>query len=164
MIRNFSEWPQVALRPVTGIGLVIHGGQAIFSSSGYANFVHMLHEVGLPWPELSAALVAGLELVGGIAVLLGALTQFFSVIVALELLVRISFIFLSGHGFPEPLPGQPPLPGYETNLFYIGFLLALAIAGPGRFSIDEWRNRAQPDIQEHYGQRPEKAPRKASWI
>jgi len=61
MIRNFSQWPQVALRPVTEIGLAVHGGQAIFSSSGYANFAHMLHDVVPALPELTAALVAGLR-------------------------------------------------------------------------------------------------------
>jgi putative oxidoreductase len=29
-------------------------------------------------------------------------------------------------------------PGYEINLLYIAALLAIALAGPGAFSVDRW--------------------------
>jgi putative oxidoreductase len=32
-------------------------------------------------------------------------------------------------------------PGYEINLLYIGALLALALAGPGAWSVDGWLRR-----------------------
>jgi putative oxidoreductase len=32
-------------------------------------------------------------------------------------------------------------PGYEINLLYIGALLALALAGPSAWSVDEWVGR-----------------------
>jgi putative oxidoreductase len=142
MVRDKSEWPQLAIRPVVGIGLIYHGGPMLLTAAGHDNFVHMLKQVGLPWPELMAYLVSALELVGGIAVLIGAFTVLFSLLVALEMLTRIIWIYLSGHGYPTPLPGQPALPDYETNLLYIGLLLALTIAGAGLCSVDAWRQRA----------------------
>ena len=45
-------------------------------------------------------------------------------------------IFVIGKGFPPPLPGQMPLPDYETNLFYILFLTSLVIAGGGKYALD----------------------------
>lgn len=142
MLRDVSEWPQLVIRPVVGIGLIYHAGPMLFTTIGHDNFVHMLNQVGLPWPEVTAYLVAGLELVSGLAVLVGAFAALFSLLAALELLTRITGIYLSGRGFPSPLPGQPPLPDYETNLLYIGLLVALAIAGAGLYSVDWWRQRS----------------------
>ncbi len=79
--------------------------------------------------------------------LLGAFTVFASLLVALELSTRVLTIFLIGKGFP-PLPGQMPLPDYETNLFYILFLVALVMAGGGKYALDNgiwsWAARSPP--------------------
>jgi putative oxidoreductase len=141
MLRDISQTPQLAIRLAAGGGLIYHSAPIVFTQAGYANFVHQLTEVGLPWPELSAASVGSLELVGGLCVLLGAFTVFASLLVALELSTRVLTIFVIGKGFPPPLPGQMPLPDYETNLFYILFLTALVIAGGGKYALDNgiWR-------------------------
>jgi uncharacterized membrane protein YphA (DoxX/SURF4 family) len=136
MLRDMTQTPQLAIRIAAGGGLIYHSAPIIFTSGGYANFVHQLSAVGLPWPELSAAGVGSLEFVGGLCVLFGAFTVFASVLLALELSTRVITIFLIGKGFPPPLPGQMPLPDYETNLFYILFLTALAIAGGGKYALD----------------------------
>ncbi|HEY0302497.1 MAG TPA: DoxX family protein [Rhizomicrobium sp.] len=146
MLKDMTQIPQLAIRPVAGLGMMYHAAPVLFTSAGYANFVHQLTEVGLPWPQLSAALVAGLEFVGGLGVLLGAFTVFFSFLLALELSTRVLVIFLKGDGFPPPLPGQMPLPDYETNLFYILFFTALVIAGGGKYALDRliwaWEEKA----------------------
>lgn len=136
MLRDTTQTPQLAIRLAAGGGLIYHSAPIIFTSGGYANFVHQLTQVGIPWPELSAAAVGSLELVGGLCVLLGAFTVFASILVALELSTRVLTIFLIGKGFPPPLPGQMPLPDYETNLFYILFLVSLVIAGGGKYALD----------------------------
>ncbi len=136
MLRDISQTPQLAIRVAAGGGLIYHSAPIIFTQAGYANFVHQLTEVGLPWPELSAAGVGSLEFVGGLCVLLGAFTVFASFLVAVELSTRVLTIFFIGKGFPPPLPGQMPLPDYETNLFYILFLVALVIAGGGKYALD----------------------------
>jgi putative oxidoreductase len=136
MLKDRTQIPQLALRPIVGLGLIYHSAPVLFTGAGYANFVHELSGVGIPLPQLSAALVGGLEFFGGLGVLLGAFTVFLSFLLALEMGTRVVVIFLVGKGFPAPLPGQLPLPGYETNFLYIGFLLALVIAGGGRFALD----------------------------
>jgi putative oxidoreductase len=136
MLRDVTQTPQLAIRAAAGVGLIYHSAPVLFTPAGYTNFVHQLAWVGLPWPELSAASVASLEFVGGLCVLLGAFTVFASVLVALELSTRVLTIFVIGKGFPPPLPGQMPLPDYETNLFYILFLVSLVIAGGGKYALD----------------------------
>jgi putative oxidoreductase len=82
-----------------------------------------------------------LEFVGGLALASGAMVELVAAVLAFEMLVRVLVIWLEGKGFPQPLPGEPALPGYEMNLMYIGCLAALVSAGAGRFSIDEWLAR-----------------------
>ena len=142
MIGDKSELPQLAIRPVVGIGLIHHAGPMLFTRVGHENFVHMLKQVGLPLPELTAYFAAGLELAGGIAVLVGAFTATFSLLVAFGMLSRVIGFYLSGRGYPTPLPSRPPLPDYETNFLYIGLLLALAVAGAGLCSVDGRMQRA----------------------
>lgn len=140
MLRDVRQWPQIPLRVTVGMALLYHSAPWVFTSTGHANFTHMLKTVGLPLPGLSAWAVGLLEVFGGLALVIGAFVPPVAKVLAIEIVVRITFIFLKGHGFPAPLPGESPLPGYETNLLYVGSLIALAIAGAGRCSVD-WRRR-----------------------
>jgi putative oxidoreductase len=124
-----------------GGALVYHSSPYLFTWAGHANFVHMLSQVGLPAPAPTAWLVALLEFFGGLGLIVGFLTNIVALLLILEVVSRISVIWLRGRGYPTPLLGQPPLPGYELNLQYVAGLIAVVIAGPGRFSFD--RRRAQ---------------------
>ena len=134
------QLPQIPLRLGVGGALLYHCAPMVLTSEGHANFKHMLEEVGLPLPGLGAWGVGFLELAGGLALIVGAFVVLASVFVSLEILVRIATIFLLGRGFPAPLVGQPPLPGYELNLLYVAGMAGLAIAGAGYFSLD-WKCR-----------------------
>jgi len=134
--RNWMQLPQVPLRAGVGGALLYHSAPMVFTAAGHANFAYMLGEVGLPFPDLSAWGVALLELAGSLALIAGAFVVFTSAVVSLEILVRISTIYLLGRGFPAPMPGQSPLPDYELNLMYIAGMVALIIGGSGYFSYD----------------------------
>jgi putative oxidoreductase len=136
--RHRNQLPQIPLRVGVGGALLYHSAPMVLTADGHANFTHMLEEVGLPLPDLSAWGVGGLELAGSLALIAGAFVVFTSVVVSLEILVRIATIYLLGRGFPPPLQGQPPLPDYELNLLYVAGMAALVIAGAGRFSLD-WK-------------------------
>ena len=138
MLRDVREKPQVALRVAIGLSLLYHSAPWVFTSGGHANFVHMLQAVGLPLPELSAWAVAILEVTGGAALVIGLWVPVMAALVGLEILIRVSFISLKGAGFPQPLPGSPGLPDLETNLLWVGGLIALVIAGAGWYSVD-WK-------------------------
>jgi putative oxidoreductase len=138
--RNWVHLPQVPLRIGVGGALLYHSAPTVLTAEGHANFRTMLGEVGVPFPGLSAWSVGSLELAGGLALIAGAFVVLASMVVSLEILVRISTIYLLGRGFPAPLAGQPPLPDYELNLMYVAGMAALAIAGAGYFSLD-WKCR-----------------------
>lgn len=139
MTIDVLQVPQVPLRIAAGGALVYHAVPFLLPAD-HANFAHMLAEVGLPAPGLSAYMVALLEAVGGVALIFGFATTFFSILLCLEIGTRVLVIWLQGRGFPEPLPGMPPLPGFELNLQYLAEMICLIIAGPGMYSWD----RAHP--------------------
>jgi len=133
------QLPQIPLRAGVGGALLYHSAPMVFTASGHANYAYMLGEVGLPFPDLSAWGVALLELAGSLALIAGAFTVLAAAVVSFEILFRVSTIYLLGKGFPAPLAGEPPLPGYELTLMYIGGMVALIIAGAGYFSYDWMR-------------------------
>jgi uncharacterized membrane protein YphA (DoxX/SURF4 family) len=140
MALNVLQLPQVPLRLAAGGALLYHASPFLFTRAGHANFAYMLTQVGLPAPGVTAWMVALLEVVGGLALIAGFATVFFSIIVSFEIATRVLVIWLRGRGFPMPLEGMPPLPGFELNLQFLGEMICLIIAGPGLYSWD----RAHP--------------------
>src|SRR6266550_3973063 len=100
MLKNVSQWPQIPVRLGVGACLMYDGYSFTLARGGHANFVHMLTTVGLPAPELSAWAVGLLELLGGLALVLGAFVGVASFLMGFEILVRVSVILLMGKGFP----------------------------------------------------------------
>jgi putative oxidoreductase len=82
------------------------------------------------------------ELLGGIAIGLGAFVTFVSVPLAVILLVAIFTVHLP-YGFSSikliavtQAGAKFGPPGYECNLLYLAALAALVLGGPGRLAID----------------------------
>ena len=85
-----------------------------------------------------------MELLGGLAIVLGALVLLAtiplvaSMVVAMFMIhVKYGFSAVNTIGLTASGPVLGP-PGYEINLLYIGALLALALTGPGALSVDAW--------------------------
>jgi putative oxidoreductase len=109
---------------------------------GPEHFVGILHALGVPAPELMAWATILVELVGGLAVLAGALVPLVSIPMAVILLVAIFTVHLpNGFSSIKLLAvtadgarfGQP---GYETDLLYLACLAALVVGGSGPFAVD----------------------------
>jgi putative oxidoreductase len=113
---------------------VIFGWNKVMNLSGTA--AYFAHD-GLPVPMLAAIIAVIMELVVGIAILLGFMTRPLAVLLAIYTLGTA----LVGHQF-WTLTG-PDYTANEINFFknisIIGGLLALYVAGPGRYSIDARR-------------------------
>jgi putative oxidoreductase len=82
------------------------------------------------------------ELLGGLAIFVGAFVQVVSVPLIVMMLVAMFTVHLK-YGFSSVstigLTGDGPKfgpPGYEVNLLYIAGLLALALRGAGAFSVE----------------------------
>ena len=115
------------LRLVVGGLFIAHGAQKIFVfglagvSSGFA---HM----GIPMAGVTAPFIALLELLAGVALVVGLLTRLASLGLFFDMLGAIGFVhFKNGFFLPN---------GYEFALTLAAVTLALVITGPGVFSLD----------------------------
>jgi len=79
--------------------------------------------------------------------MVGALVALASIPLGISMLVamvtvqgRFGFSSVNTIGLTPAGPVFGP-PGYEINLLYLGALLALALAGPSPWSVDEWFGR-----------------------
>jgi putative oxidoreductase len=109
---------------------------------GPGTFVTILQAIGVPAPHFTAWLTILTELLGGLAVLLGAFVTIVSVPMVAVLLVAMLTVHLP-YGFSSIKllavtatgPTFGPV-GYEVILLYLACLAVLVIGGSGPFAID----------------------------
>ena len=108
---------------------------AVFLGTGWGK-LHSLGQVtsfftdlGIPFPAAQAALVSGVELVGGTLILLGLFTRF----AALPLMGTMVVAILTAKR-PE-IDGLRSLLAFEESTYLAGFLWLL-VAGAGKASLD----------------------------
>jgi putative oxidoreductase len=141
------SWALLPLRVIVGVGFLAHGMAKWHR--GPDKFAQLLQLIGTPSPLVTAWLVTGLEVLGGLAIIIGAfvllvsIPLFISMVVAmLTIHVHYGFSAVNTIGLTATGPVFGP-PGYEINLLYMCALAALALVGPGALSIDQWlRSRA----------------------
>lgn len=139
-VSTLAEWSALPLRLIVGYGFIAHGYAKFVN--GPQRFVEVLQALGVPAPAFMGWLTIVVELVGGFAVLIGAVIPFVSVPLAIVLLVAIVTVHLP-NGFSSiklravtsagPQFGPP---GYETGLLYLACLATLVMGGAGPLSID----------------------------
>ena len=105
--------------------------------TGFAGTVGYISSVGLPAPTLAAAFALSLEIIGGLALVLGAGTRIAALALALFTLVA-SFVFHGYWAVPEAQQFVQQLMFFR-NLTFVGGLLSLAAWGAGAWSVDELR-------------------------
>jgi uncharacterized membrane protein YphA (DoxX/SURF4 family) len=123
----------------------------VFLWEGILKFVYVnqgvgrFTKLGFPFPDITASFVGGLEVVGGLLILLGLGTRFVAVPFLIEMVVAMlsTKIGLYLGTSPLPLPPSPPLTGFwavlhevrseYAQLLTVAFLLG---AGPGPWSLD----------------------------
>jgi putative oxidoreductase len=135
-----ARWFPIPLRLIVGYGFIQHGFAKL--SRGPDAFAAILQGMDVPAPHLMAWLTILTELLGGLAVLLGAFVTIVSVPMTAVLLVAMFKVHLQ-YGFSSikllavTAAGAEFGPvGYEVILLYIACLAALVIGGSGPFAID----------------------------
>jgi len=139
---HVKRWSAIPLRAMVGYGFIAHGYAKVVT--GPDHFAASLHALGVPSPHLMAWITIGFELLGGLAVLVGAYIPLFSIPLTVILLVAAITVHLP-YGFTSITlravttagPEFGP-PGYETNVLYIAALATLALGGSGPFALDAW--------------------------
>jgi uncharacterized membrane protein YphA (DoxX/SURF4 family) len=113
----------------------------VFTNQGVGRFT----KLGIPAPEFMAGFVGGLEIVGGILLIIGFLTRLTAVPFIIEMLVAMTATKISMYLGTSPLglPPSPPQAGlwavlHEVRSEYAQIMTSifLLIAGPGRLSVD----------------------------
>jgi len=131
------------LRLVVGLTFAAHGAQKLFGwfgGQGLAGTGAVMEQYLGFRPGKRAALLAGLtEIAGGLLLALGAATPLAAASLIGVMLVAVVGVHLAKGFFSSD-------GGYEFNLVLATVALTLAIAGPGRYSIDAWIGREYAGI------------------
>jgi putative oxidoreductase len=139
---SVAVWAPIPLRLIVGYGFMEHGFAKL--SRGPEAFGAILHIMGVPAPHLMAWLTIVTELVGGLAVLLGAFIPLVSLPMSAVLFVAMLTVHLP-YGFSSikllsVTSGRAQFgpPGYELDLLYLACLAALVFGGSGPMAIDHY--------------------------
>jgi putative oxidoreductase len=137
-------WSPLPLRLVIGYGFMAHGFAKL--GRGAEHFAGILQALGMPEPQLLSWITILVEILGGVAIALGAFVSLCSIPLIAILLVAIVTVHLP-NGFSSiklqavtAAGAQFGQPGYECDLLYVAGLLALVLGGAGPLSVDGQRS------------------------
>jgi putative oxidoreductase len=143
------HWAAIPLRLIVGYGFMEHGFAKL--ARGPEAFPAIVHAMGLPFPHLLGWATIATEILGGLAILLGAFVAVASLPMAVVLLVAMFTVHLP-YGFSSiklisvtAAGAKFGPPGYETDLLYLACLLTLVLGGSGPWSLDARKQRAKHD-------------------
>lgn len=105
--------------------------------TGFAGTVAYIGSVGLPLPAVGAALAIAVEVIGGLALIVGYQTRLAALVLALFTLVA-SFFFHAYWSVPAEQAFVQQLLFFK-NIAVTGGLLVLASHGAGAWSVDARR-------------------------
>ena len=120
----------LVLRLAVGFVFAMHGWQKL-SMMGIGGVAGFFGSLGIPAPELAAIAVTAIELVGGIALILGVGTRVAGALLALDMLAALLLVHV-GNGFFVDAGG------FELVLTLGAAALFFALAGPGPLAVDTW--------------------------
>jgi putative oxidoreductase len=137
---RIARWAPIRLRLIVGYGFIEHGFAKL--ARGPQAFATILHAIGVPGPHVTAWFSILVEVLGGLAVILGAFVALVALPMAALLVVAIFTVHLP-YGFSSikllsvtAAGAQFGPPGYELNLLYLACLAALVLGGSGPLAID----------------------------
>lgn len=135
-----KAWWALALRAIVGYGFIAHGFAKL--TRGASVFASILHALGVPAPDFMSWATIGIEILGGLSVLVGAFVWLTSLPMAAVLVVAAVTVHLP-YGFSSikllavtTAGAEFGPPGYEVDLLYLACLAALVLGGSGPLSVD----------------------------
>lgn len=131
--RTGTEAALTALRIVVGIIFVAHGVQKLADPQATAQ---AFASMGIPGPALSVWLAIVGEFVGGLGLLLGALTRIAALGPLVTMIAAIIWVHLGNGLFAQK-------GGFEYPLVLLLTALVFAVHGGGPFSLDAYVKRSR---------------------
>jgi putative oxidoreductase len=123
-----TQWGIALLRIVTGVIFFVHGWQKLFEM-GHGGVTGFFTSLNVPLPAVAAAIVIALELLGGLALILGFLTRLVALPLAIDMLVALALVHWKA-GF------YAAAGGYEFVLLLAAASASLFFLGSGAFALD----------------------------
>ncbi|MBB2911535.1 putative oxidoreductase [Streptosporangium becharense] len=134
MLDQVRPYALLIARIALGVIFFVHGWQK-FTTMGLAQTAAFFESVGIPLAGVAAPVVATLEVVGGVALILGAALPVFGPLLAITMLGAIVFVH-GANGFSADKGG------YEFVLALAAGALAIAFSGGGALAVDSlWQRR-----------------------
>jgi putative oxidoreductase len=121
-----ANWGPTILRVVVGAIFVFHGWQKL--SGGISGVGGFFGSLGVPAPMFFAYVVTWVELLGGIALILGFLSSLATFLLAIDM-VAATFLVHLPKGFYAS--------GGELVLLLLAAVVTLGLVGPGRWALDD---------------------------
>lgn len=125
-----SKWGDAApllLRLATGLVFALHGWQKL--EMGVPGVTGFLESLGFPIAGVFAVILIAVELLGGIALILGVFTHWAAKLTGIVALVALVTVHLPNGFFIAN-------GGYEFILLLLAACISLMVTGPGRWSLD----------------------------
>ncbi len=113
----------LVLRIAAGLIFVLHGWGKLTGNPSIEMFAGMVGGLGFPMPMFFAWVVALTEFLGGLALIVGIFVRPAAVLLSIVMLVALGMV------------KKFALPAGDVELALLSIAVALALVGPGRFSL-----------------------------
>lgn len=117
-----------ALRVTSGLIMATFGWSKLFGD-GMARDIELFQRLGLEPAVPLAYFTSGLELIGGLAIVVGLLTRPLSFMLFIQLVVIVVLVMI------------PRGAGYHLTVVWLGAFALMSVHGGGRLSLDRWLGR-----------------------
>ena len=136
--RDLEQYAILLVRVSLGLFFAISGANKLFVAGGAKPVYETLVKAKVPFPQVMAYFVSGVEFVGGSLLTAGFLSSPACVALLIDMIVATLTTTLSA--MPK---GLSPLNWLDDFLYlpevlYVLFFIWMLCSGPGKFSIDYW--------------------------
>lgn len=142
-LRVIRDLALLIVRIAFGVLMVAHGWQR-WQTQGVQSQISFLNMFSVPHANYVAWTLIILELVGGIFLIVGAITPIIGLLFVIEQGLTIAYTSFY-HAGPITLDGGTVVQGYEYNGALAAVALLLLVFGAGRISVDQLFRRTKPE-------------------
>lgn len=122
------DWALTIIRITVGLIFFMHGWQKLFMM-GIPGVSGFFGSLGVPAAGFMAGFITFLELLGGLALILGVATRIVAALLAINMLVALLLVHLANGFFASN-------GGYEFVLILMAASVAFVFSGAGSMSVD----------------------------